>query len=211
MKRALVLCPGRGSYARDTLGSVKGLNSPSLDVFDAHRAALGRPTVREMDAKSKFTSKLHIRGENASALTAGVSLADLDQVDEEAYEVVGVVGNSMGWYTALGYAGALPMEAAAELIETGRQEQIDHAVHVMGSLIGNTITHEIGHSLGMSFFQEDLFTNTMRFHNDFDEEGAIMDGGQNRPFEERAEIDGAATPYFNPRNAMYLQTILPLP
>ena len=134
MKRALVLCPGRGSYARDTLGSVKGLNSPSLDVFDAHRAALGRPTVREMDAKSKFTSKLHIRGENASALTAGVSLADLDQVDEEAYEVVGVVGNSMGWYTALGYAGALPMEAAAELIETMGQYQV-------GNIVGGQIVY----------------------------------------------------------------------
>ena len=51
MKRALVLCPGRGSYARDTLGSLKGLVSPALDVFDAHRASLGRPTVREWTAK----------------------------------------------------------------------------------------------------------------------------------------------------------------
>ena len=134
MKRALVLCPGRGSYARDTLGSVAGLTSPSLDVFDSHRAALGRPTVREMDGEAKFSSKLHIRGENASALTAGVSLADLDQIDPESFRVVGVVGNSMGWYTALGYAGALPMEATAELIETMGQYQA-------GNIIGGQIVY----------------------------------------------------------------------
>lgn len=118
MKRALILCPGRGSYSRDTLGSLTGLHSPNLDLFDAHRAALGRPTVREMDAEEKFNSILHVRGENASALTAGVSLADLDQIDPSAFEIVGVVGNSMGWYTALGFAGALPMKSAVQLIET---------------------------------------------------------------------------------------------
>ena len=134
MKRALVLCPGRGSYARDTLGSAKGLSSPSLDVFDAHRSTLGRPTVREMDAEEKFTSKLHVRGENASALTAGISLADLDQVDPDAFDVVGVVGNSMGWYTALGYAGALPMASTAELIETMGQYQA-------GNIIGGQIVY----------------------------------------------------------------------
>ena len=128
MKRALVLCPGRGSYARDTLGSVKGLDSPALDIFDDYRAALGRPTVRQMDAETKFVSKLHVRGENASALTAGVSLADLDQVDTAAFDVVGVVGNSMGWYTALGYAGALPLASTAELIETMGQYQASNII-----------------------------------------------------------------------------------
>jgi len=87
-----------------------------------------------MDAAEKFTSKLHIRGENASALTAGVSLADLDQVNTDAFNVVGVVGNSMGWYTALGYAGALPMEATAELIETMGQYQA-------GNIIGGQIVY----------------------------------------------------------------------
>lgn len=134
MKRALVLCPGRGSYARDTLGSLKGLVSPALDVFDAHRASLGRPTVRDMDGEEKFTSKLHVRGENASALTAGVSLADLDQIDHDAFNVVGVVGNSMGWYTALGFAGALPMESTAELIETMGQYQA-------GNILGGQIVY----------------------------------------------------------------------
>jgi len=87
-----------------------------------------------MDSAEKFTSKLHVRGENASALTAGVSLADLDQIDRSAFEVVGVVGNSMGWYTALGYAGALPMESTVKLIETMGEYQT-------GNIVGGQIVY----------------------------------------------------------------------
>ncbi len=128
MKRALILCPGRGSYNRESLGSLKGVHSASLHVFDTMRTTLGRPSVSEMDASDKFSSKLHIRGENASALTAGCTLADLDQVDPKAFELVGVVGNSMGWYTALGYAGALSLTDCAHLIETLGQYQAENII-----------------------------------------------------------------------------------
>ncbi len=134
MKRALVLCPGRGSYGRDALGSLASLQSTALDVFDEHRTSLGRPSVREMDSAEKYSSKLHVRGENASILTAGVSLADLDQVDAERYRAVGVIGNSMGWYTALGYAGVLPLDQCAHLIETMGQYQA-------GNIVGGQIVY----------------------------------------------------------------------
>tara|TARA_B100000575_G_scaffold292733_1_gene301925 strand:+ start:469 stop:1491 length:1023 start_codon:yes stop_codon:yes gene_type:complete len=133
-QRALVLCPGRGSYSRDCLNSLDGLESAGLDVFDKLRADLGRPTVREMDTADRFVSAQHIRGENASSLTAGVSIADLDQINANAFDVVGVIGNSMGWYTALGYAGALPMEDCATLIETMAQYQ-------KGNIIGGQIVY----------------------------------------------------------------------
>lgn len=136
MKRALILCPGRGSYGRDALGSLKNLESAALDVFDDHRSAHGRPTVREMDAAEKYASKIHIRGENASALTAGVSLADLDQINHSAFDIVGVIGNSMGWYTALGVAGALPMPDCARLIETMGQYQT-------GNIVGGQIVYPL--------------------------------------------------------------------
>jgi len=136
MKRALVLCPGRGSYGRDSLGSLDGLHSPRLDVFEALRSDAGRPTPREMDAAEKFSSKFHVRGENASSLTAGVSVADLDQVDPEGFRIVGVIGNSMGWYTALGYAGALPMHDCATLIETLGQYQA-------GNIVGGQIVYPL--------------------------------------------------------------------
>ncbi len=100
---------------------------------------------------------------------------------------------------------------ASEWPSGPRAEKIEQAIRAFGSVIGNTITHEIGHSLGMSFYQMDLFAETNQFHNNFDEPGAIMDAGQNRTFEERAEIDGAPTPYFNDRNTEYLQRYLPMP
>jgi [acyl-carrier-protein] S-malonyltransferase len=126
MIRAVLLCPGRGSYAKGSLGSLKDLQSPRLDALDAFRSALGRPTVREMDSADKFQSRLHIRGENASILTAGATLADLDQLDPTKVEIAGVIGNSMGWYTALAVAGALPLDHAAELIERLAQLQVDN-------------------------------------------------------------------------------------
>ena len=106
-KRCVVLCPGRGSYSKETLGSLQTLVSPKLDAADNFRSGLGRPTVREMDASAKFRSSWHIAGENASCLTAGASAADFDQLSSNV-DIVGICGNSMGWYTTLGLSGALP-------------------------------------------------------------------------------------------------------
>lgn len=122
MSRSVVLCPGRGSYAKDTLGYLTNLSSPKLDIADALRKSLQRPTIREMDASEKFRSSWHIAGENASLLTAGISAADFDQISND-HNIVGVCGNSMGWYTALGLANACSFEAAARLIETMGQYQ----------------------------------------------------------------------------------------
>jgi malonyl CoA-acyl carrier protein transacylase len=116
--RTLVLFPGRGSYAKDDLGSLKDLHSPSVDTLEGVRREAGRPGPREMDAAERFSGRTHVAGEHASILTAAVSLGDLDQLDRERVEVVAVCGNSMGWYTALGYAGALPLGQAGRLIDT---------------------------------------------------------------------------------------------
>lgn len=117
-RRALVLCPGRGSYSRKELGSLQGRSSAALDAFDALREARGLPGPRALDAASRFSPRKHIAGEHASILTAGATLADIEAIDTEAFEVVGVMGNSMGWYTALGAAGALSLEDCGRLIET---------------------------------------------------------------------------------------------
>lgn len=136
MKRALYVCPGRGSYGRDSLASLAGQASPSVDALDAMRAGLGRPTVREMDAAAAYSSRLHVAGENASVLTAGVTLADLDAVDPERVSPVAVVGNSMGWYTALGVAGALDLADCGRLIETLGQYQA-------GNVIGGQLLYPV--------------------------------------------------------------------
>ncbi len=115
--RLMLLCPGRGSYAREQLGSLPA-SSPALDWLDAFRAGLGRPTLRELDAAERYSARLHVAGENASILTFGATLADLEALDPNKARLVCVAGNSMGWYTALGASGALSLAEAARLVET---------------------------------------------------------------------------------------------
>jgi hypothetical protein len=84
-----------------------------------------------------------------------------------------------------------------------RDALIGEAVRVLGNLVGNTITHEVGHSLGLSAIDGE-------FHNVGDNPGWIMDSGSFRPFAERAEIDGYAPAVFSPFNRAYLQSVLPV-
>ena len=130
--RVVLVCPGRGSYTRDRLGTLAP--SPSVAAADRFRAALGRPTPTAMDAADTYSSKLHVAGENASILTMAATLSDRDALGD--VEVVGVVGNSMGWYTALAVAGALPLDHAFELVETLGQYQA-------GNVIGGQILYPL--------------------------------------------------------------------
>ncbi len=116
--RALVLCPGRGSYSRDTMGALARVDGPALTAFEACRARHGRPALRELDAMERYSGRWHVAGEHASLLTAAITLSDVEALDPEKVDVVAVCGNSMGWYTALGCAGALSLDDTAELIET---------------------------------------------------------------------------------------------
>ena len=123
-KRIAVVCPGRGSYSRDTLNSL--VPSPSVTAADLLRAGLGRPTPTEMDSAETYQSRLHVAGENASILTATCSLADADTLRDVS--VCAVLGNSMGWYTALIVAGALPLADGLRLVETMGQYQADNVI-----------------------------------------------------------------------------------
>lgn len=119
--RVLVVCPGRGSYDRACLGQLQDRTDDAravIDACDAWRSSQGRPTLTELDAKDSFRQTLHVAGEHASLLTMGCGLADLAQLDTERYEIVGVTGNSMGWYTALGAAGALSLSDTIRLVDT---------------------------------------------------------------------------------------------
>ncbi len=115
--RALIVCPGRGSYGRAQLGSLRG-GHPITAALDRFRAGLGRPPVSELDAAAEYAPRLHAAGEHASLLTFACTALDLAGIDPARVEIVGVTGNSMGFYTALHAAGALELLEAARLVET---------------------------------------------------------------------------------------------
>lgn len=79
--------------------------------------------------------------------------------------------------------------------------QIACATFALGNLIGTTVSHEIGHSLGLA----DPYGPT--FHNDGDRPERLMDA--DRPFAERAEIRGTKPSRFCVESYEYLRAILP--
>lgn len=83
--------------------------------------------------------------------------------------------------------------------------QIACAVWTLGSMIGTTMTHEIGHSLGLA----DAYGNG--FHNVGDLPDRLMDSGAHRPFLERAELLGYGPAVFCEQDFDYLAKILPVP
>lgn len=119
--RVVVICPGRGSYTKETLGYLKKFK-PGIDDFvtdiDGRRAARGEPTISELDNAATFAPGVHTKGENASTLIYACSYADFQSLDLSKNEIVAVTGNSMGWYLALAFAGSLDWAGAFDVINT---------------------------------------------------------------------------------------------
>lgn len=129
-KRAVVICPGRGTYTKETLGYLKQYGAQSFDFLndiDERRRQLKQPTIRELDGAETFQPQLHTRGENASPLIYACARADFHAIDRDLYDIVAVTGNSMGWYLALAFGGALNQAAAFDVINT------------MGSMMKNEV------------------------------------------------------------------------
>lgn len=110
MKTAVLICPGRGTYGKGELGTLRAFPDPALLArFDAGRARLGQETLSALDGAEVYSIARHTRGDNASALIYACTLGDALAL--KGVQVVAVTGNSMGWYSALACAGALgPME-----------------------------------------------------------------------------------------------------
>lgn len=96
-------------------------------------------------------------------------------------------------------------------VETGeypggsRDTLIAEAIRVVGNLLGGTVAHEIGHSLGLAMVPG----HPEEYHNLGDNPKWLMDAGNFRPFVERADVDGAGPEEFSYYNYEYLQEILP--
>lgn len=119
MTKAVVICPGRGTYTKAELGYLARHHSAKkalFQPFDAHRTALGQDTLAELDGAATYSVARHTRGDNASALIYACTYADFQDI--AGVEVVAVTGNSMGWYSALACAGALNADAGFEVVNT---------------------------------------------------------------------------------------------
>ena len=123
-QRAVVICPGRGTYNKTELGYLQRHHAEAvaaqqlLATVDEYRQQQQQPTVSELDAMQNYNLKLHTAGEHASALIYSCAMADYAAIDQDKYDIVAVTGNSMGWYVALAAAAALPGAAGIEVINT---------------------------------------------------------------------------------------------
>lgn len=133
MKKAVLICPGRGTYTKTELGSLSRFPDPRLLAgFDARRQALGQETLTALDSAAVYSVAKHTRGDNASALIYACTLSDSFAL--QGVEIVAVTGNSMGWYSALACAGALTPQNGFEVVNT-------MGTLMQQSLIGGQIIH----------------------------------------------------------------------
>lgn len=130
MKRALVICPGRGSYGPTELGYLRRPGRSShpdiLSQADEIRAGLNLSTISTLDGAARFDPETHLRTRHASPLICVCSVADAALISDE-YEIVAIAGNSMGWYTALHVSGSLGFEETFRLIQTMSLLQDEHS------------------------------------------------------------------------------------
>jgi malonyl CoA-acyl carrier protein transacylase len=120
-KSALVVCPGRGTYNKDELGYLARHHADKaglIGAIDAARLELGQEAVSALDGAGRHTLARHTRGDNASPLIYACAYADFLSIDRDAFDIVAVTGNSMGWYIALACGGALTAMGGFEVVNT---------------------------------------------------------------------------------------------
>lgn len=118
-EKALVICPGRGTYNATELGYLKTHHADQCDMIamlDDLRRSQGQVPVSELDSAEKYAPSVHMTGDHASLLIYACALADFAAIDRERYDIIAVTGNSMGWYLALACAGILDFEGGARLV-----------------------------------------------------------------------------------------------
>ncbi|WP_127561154.1 ACP S-malonyltransferase [Nioella ostreopsis] len=129
-RKAVLICPGRGTYNAAELGYLgrhHGARSDLVARFDAIRAEAGRETVSALDGAERFSVSKYSRGDVASPLICACSLADAAALAEDI-EVVAVTGNSMGWYLALAAGGALTPEDGFRVVDTMGSLMQEHLI-----------------------------------------------------------------------------------
>ena len=113
--RAVLACPGRGSYAAASLGSLP-IDHPWVQRAEQLRAEYGLEPLLDLDRADRFDPSRHLQPIHASPLIFLVSMLDAEAAVAD-YRITAVIGNSLGWYTALAVVGALPFDDAFRLVQ----------------------------------------------------------------------------------------------
>lgn len=113
--RAVLACPGRGAYAAASLGSLP-IDDPWVIRAEQLRAEYGLEPLLDLDRAERFDPSRHLQPVHASPLIFIASMLDAEAAVTD-YRITAVIGNSLGWYTALAVAGALPFEDAFRLVQ----------------------------------------------------------------------------------------------
>lgn len=127
-KTAIVVCPGRGTYNAAELGYLKthhGDKTEFLFMIDGARGA-DQIAITALDGMDKFSPSTHLPGDNASLLIYACALADYADISSD-YDIVGVTGNSLGWYMALAASGAVSLKGGARIVNTTGGLMHEHA------------------------------------------------------------------------------------
>lgn len=118
-RRAVLICPGRGTYNKEELGYIArhhGYDTELFQAIETIRQANDQPSLASLDGAETFNLKTYSSGDVASPLIASCGLLDAQALQNDI-DVVAVTGNSMGWYTALGLGGAVDMLDAYRIVD----------------------------------------------------------------------------------------------
>jgi acyl transferase domain-containing protein len=115
MRRAALVLPGLGSYTASSVGSLPR-EHPLVRRAEELRAGYGLGSLLELDGAPRFDPRSHLAPSNASPLTFLSSLLDAAAIPPDLRPVV-ALGNSLGWYTALTWAGALSFDDGYRLVQ----------------------------------------------------------------------------------------------
>ena len=118
-ERVIVVAPGRASYIRDSSNYLKNSSEKKfinlINDINKKRDINKEINILDLD-RSSFRTKLHMIGKNAGPLTYACSLSDYFCIDKDRYEIVAILGNSMGWYSALALSGSISFIDGNDLI-----------------------------------------------------------------------------------------------
>ena len=115
MSRALVLCPGRGSYTEKSLRSLEP-DHELVRIAERRRADFGLEPLLALDQAERFEPARHLRPAHVSPLIYVKAMIDGARAQEN-YDFVAIGGNSLGWYIALALSGSLSFEDGFRVVQ----------------------------------------------------------------------------------------------